>query len=801
MFTSIQFLIAALSNKIWGNSYTSLNQSHVFIHLKSLLKITLLFCLIHIISACSKNSSTPNGPNLPDIELQPHSSLLFDSKDIRQTETGFSYAGPIRGVNTLADTFAMATGEFELKTDTKGNITSFTGVGIPKFPDTGIFSKLLESYLWEAVQARITYETGKYFKETSQTDIPLNDNRYYLHFSVFDESNDQNEFKLRHRGNKIIFDFVDFYLDPDDPAVFFKTQLPTSNLYKELRDGLKEGKGVAEQLYKKIWEKIKITGLEDLIDLIDEDPVVIYGFSNQAFIESETYKFSDLLGFEELFGYSGFESFNSHFVEIIKNVPIPKTYIGRASGFTYLHAPVAQFGPSPGQILADPREAFLSWMNDPLGQNDDSAYLQNFVGSVDIGGKGIGAILGVLQGQEDLFGFENVVDDINLDLVGATLQIQRDKDGSSFFRLGIQANDLLLDALVAARRINKLLKLRPRDVLDKKTAFMYLSIENELENWLLYIEGVALIENQNPLRHRLPPLLQEQYIMKNAYSLMNKDSVKVHGLYDLDLGFASTTIELGGAFSTDGFELEGDFQGTILLPNGVELVSGDMKAKISNDKLPYLEGSLDFPYGNGITATNVTGEYTTEDGFVFAGSITSDIVLDNGLVLTDVDLTFKTSTNPDEGIELAGSIRLPHGLGFAEVEGELTTAGISLSGELGSTIKIGGHDFLFTNSTVTVSSQDGVFVNGIIDLYAFKVFVSGEINPDGSFEFKGSKSLKTNLVDLNMNITVRPSGITITGNGCITVVSIQRCGDLTFEPNWNNKTIKVCKGIFCITIP
>src|SRR4030095_2908331 len=213
-----------------------------------------------------------------------------------KTSDGFKFTGTIYAKNADGLEFQVGQGNYEVVADANNTISTFKGQGTPKFPNVGLFAEMMKTFDWKPILSHIEYNTGKYFKDHYNTDIPLTDDRKYLHFQVLDETKD-GPYNLRHVGNSIIYKFFDLYIDPSDPAVYVKVQL--------LPDG--DGDN-AKTLVKTFWGKIKELG-KGAFEFADSKNVIM-GISNRGTFRSKPYKFTvlDAQKFKEEFGYDAYES-------------------------------------------------------------------------------------------------------------------------------------------------------------------------------------------------------------------------------------------------------------------------------------------------------------------------------------------------------------------------------------------------------------------------------------------------------------------------------------------------------------
>ena len=756
--------------------------------------------------------------------------LITDAESVEETEDGYKVEGSIGAELAGGSSFNIAEGSFEFVVDVNGNIIEISGKGTVDFPNVGIFKKIRENFNWETVKSHIEYKNGKYFKDTYNTDIPLNDNRYYFHFQVFDQ-NDEEGYSLKHLGNAVVYNFTDFYLDINDPAVFFKMQL-----WKPGSGAKSEATSIAKKLFEKAVAVGKAT--KDYASA----PGVIFGISNQATIKTRSYEFSKPEVFEELFGYSGFEELSAHGFVKLKNVPIPETVILRFTGDMYVHGPLEKGGPAPADIIEKRKDAYVDWFN----ESELGPVSRTVNGSIDFGGKGIGAVFGILNGIDDALGYDVLNNDFNFDLVGAAYQEQNsglDFEASSFLRFGGELRKPIL-ADVFGEKISKFIPTQPAP-----TGFLYFNIEDDLDEWSLFIESSTDI---------IVPLIGKRE-MNNSHFLLSKDGIFMEGNMSLPSYGDVFTFDqkFKGSLRPDGFDVESGYDYDITLPNGITLGSRSLLVKVSSDitKGLHLEGSISLPLG--ITEASVLA-MAKEDKVLFEGEISQGLDLGYGFDLPSRSMTYSTSTDPAEGISFTGELDIPHigfvevtgtynnsefeftgkvnttidfngvkipivdgelvanssgitieglftlpyGLKTAQMSGSITKEEIKFSGSMASGIMVAGTTFTFSNSYINASSKTGVTMGGRINLKRFSTNVDGVINPGGTFKMTGSYNYSTNIIKTAINVTVTQASVSLKGTGTIYGVlgNPLYSGSVLFQPNWAAGTIKACISGYCVNL-
>lgn len=791
---------------------TTLRPSNLFL---------LMICLAAF-SACQKEiSHQQQTSNWGSTDVGSH-SFRIQSDNMVKTGDGFKFTGNIYAKTADGLEFQIGKGNYEVVADANNTISTFKGQGMAKFPDVGLFAEMMKSFNWKPILSRIEYNTGAYFKDHYKTDIPLTDDRKYLHFQVLDESKD-GPYNLKHVANTIIYKFFDLYIDPGDPAVYAKVQL--------LPDG--DGDN-AKKLISTFWNKIKELG-KGAFEFADSKNVIM-GISNNGTFRSKPYKFTvmDAQKFKEEFGYDAYQSLPSHLYFKIAGVPIPGTGILQCTGEAYVHYPFSSLLPQSFTIT-DIKSQFKDVI-DFLTWKSDNGYALTLNGSIDPGAKGIGLVLGMLPNINQIVGKEIFGEDFNIDLVGASLQFQVGSSTlPSFFRFSSEIKVPVIANLFGPD-IKKYLSDLPTAT---PSSFAHYNLGPTIEEISYYTETAV--------RMRLP--FYGDADMARTRILINKEGIKFNTKLST-IGPLQFSNEIKGKIARSGFELNGITTADIVLPNGVKLLSNNLNVKLSSDSGITVNGSSELPFGLGKGELN--GKLT-KDGLTLKGKLNAGGVIDlgSGFVLPTANMEFSVSTNPSEGIYLKGNVTVPRvgsvavtgylndndfllegkvsvaqmnfgpvglpygdgelsiskskgvsfkgnfdlGLAFGKIsmQGTITNTNINLSGSLRNTIVIAGHSFTLANGTI-VANNAGVKVNGNINLYIFSTSLSGSIYGKDNFEMDGQYSYNGTFVKATIKVEVKPGKVELTGTGRIygALGNELYNGTLSFYPDWNARTIRVC---------
>jgi hypothetical protein len=120
-------------------------------------------------------------------------------------------------------------------------------------------------------------------------------------------------------------------------------------------------------------------------------------------------------------------------------------------------------------------------------------------------------------------------------------------------------------------------------------------------------------------------------------------------------------------------------------------------------------------------------------------------------------------------------------------------------------VPVGGHNFSFANANVT-ADNNGVKISGQIDLYFYKMQVTGNFYAANNFSLTGQYNYNGTFVKTNLSVTISPAKVTITGSGQVygALGNQLYSGALRFEPDWANRTVTACYTLlgqdFCVSL-
>ena len=693
-----------------------------------LLFLAGLIAVPLLISSCSDDTTGPdidsptnNPPVVPHgepIDPPPSDSFKIDSDDVTETDDGYRFEGNLIGINEDGIEFQIGEGEFDVVLDANGVVISITGIGLPEFPDIGIYKDILEDFAWDKIESHILYRKGSEFLNEFNTDIPLNPDRYYITYRVFDESRDGN-FELRGRANNLIHGFNEIYIDPEDPAVFLKFQL-----WKP-----KGKQSVAEKFWKRAYENAKTLGKN--ISEYSGAPNMIVGISNNGTFLTPEYELGlkDSNAFETLYGFTRMESRDANLFLGLKGVPIPKTGVLQLNGHVFIHSPLLASVDGEGNI-----NSVLDWFN----EFENAPASSSFAGSMDFGRKGIELILtAILPGVNDFIGRDIFNDDIDIDLITGFMQEYNPNDGSQegYFRLGgtIQ-KPLIVD--IFGPDYQRFLVSQP-DVRD----YMYLDVGYDLDNSSLFLEQAQRI---------IVPYYGE-IDLTESYFKIDRDGFNFHARTGFDIGPVELNRELTGQFTSDGYLLSSVLERDITLSNGVVLGNRNMALSLSSDSGALVDGSITLPFSIG--EASIQGQVSS-DGLSMTGMLSagSQLALDAGLNLPTRDFELTVSTDPNRILELHGETQMPF-LGYNRMTGLIHKDHFFFDGEVDRTISFGNLDVPIGNGKLMIDSKQGLFLNGNIELpHLGSAEMAGEItNQQIRFSHVVNRTLPFSGVSLQMS--------------------------------------------------
>lgn len=762
------------------------------------------------------------------------SSFIIVSDHITTTDKGVAFNGALSTKTSEGETFLLGEGEFDLVTDPGGAVVSIVGAGLAQFPKVGLFAEILKTFAWKFIKAHIEYETGAYFIEKYNTQIPLNPERRYLHYKVFDDTKD-GDFELRNIANQVFYSFNDMYIDPLDPAIFMKVRVKMPGTPKTPADG---------NIVAGFWQKTQASLVSfggSAVSYAGGMEIII-GMSNQALFNSKSYAFkvANLDAFRERYGFDSFESVPSHLFTRVSGVPIPHTGILRIWGESYMHYPLKTLVPEidPTISVKDNYSAALNWLNN----EEEEAFTLTASGGIDMGGKGIGAIVAQLPNVNEKLGKEVFGEDFDVDLVPGTFQYQipglsKQHPGfrfPSFMRFGLELKKPVLADLFGESIKQHIY------FYGGASRYFFFSLGPTTDEISFYTEVHSGLE-MSEFGH---------IDLANTYFYVGKKGIELGSEKNIQLGPLEIESGLEGRLGPDGFFLQGTIDKTFTLPGNAGVNARRLKVTVdSKVGIVEMEGSVELPLGIGEAAFSgrVTREGITMEGNLDVGT---NLNLGDGLQLPSTNMRFSYSSLNNKGLELefdtdvpfVGSVRvkgsfkdgevllegqpqtrqitfgnatLPHtdgkiiistanGIRFSGLfdlapfgnrilEGPITRSDIQLSGSFAGTVPIGGHDFTFAGGAITANNS-GVRISGLIDLYRFKVQVAGDYIAPDNFTLKGTHNYDGQFLKTGILVTVTPSSVSLTGTGQVYGVLGNELysGALRFVPNWANKTIRTC---------
>lgn len=739
-----------------------LNYSYL-LFLAGFLAVLLTF------GSCGDNSTGPENIDQPDkpiepveqIDPPPSDNFKIISDDVTETDDGFRFNGTLVGKNGNDAEFSIGEGEFEVELDADGVIISISGTGLPEFPDIGIYKEILEDFAWEKIESHILYKKGSEFLEEFDTKVPLNPDRYYITYRVFDESND-GDFELRGKANNVIHKFNEIYIDLEDPAIFLKFQL--------WKPSGKDATKVAEKFWQKAMQNAQALG-QNMAGYAGA-PNMILGLSNEGTFLTPEYEpgIQDSEVFESLYGFKGIESKEANMYLGLTGVPIPGTYVLRLYGEVYVHSPLIESVDGSGNI-----NSALDWFN----EIEQAPARQSYAGSMDFGGKGIGLILtGLLPTVNDVVGRDIFSEDININLIDGFYQEEFLPEQPGSFKLGggIQ-KPIIFD--IFGPDIQQYLVSQP-DV----NGYIYLDVPENLDEASLFIEQAQQI---------IVPAYGEVDLNESHFKI-SKDGFNFYAKTGFDVGPIHLENELEGMFSGDGYSLSTFVERDITLANDVTLINRELFMSISSDSGATVYGQIILPFSIGEARVNgqVSNAGLTMSGMVSQGS---QLALNTGLNLPTRDFEMTVSTDPNRMLELHGETQIPF-VGYNQMTGIINQNQFLFEGEIDRTLIFGSVDIPVSNGSLLIDSNSGVFMDASYEIPFLAsrtvegeitnehVYLAGAVNEDLTFSAvplpmsNGNITLKEDGVFLNGTLTLPYNLKTANVSGSITSSQMSVTGSM-----------------------
>jgi hypothetical protein len=674
------------------------------------------------------------------IDPPPSDNFKIDSDDITETDDGYRFDGILIGVNEDDDEFNIGEGEFNVVLDENGVIISITGVGLPEIPDVGIFKDLLEEFAWNRIEAHIEYKRGSEYLNERDKGIPLNPDRFYISYRVFDESRD-GKFELRNKANDFIYDFFDLYIDVDDPALFYRVQVP-------IPDG--DG-GNADDAVKSFWKKVSEIAIDKGIDIgenlfeVDNDTYLIFGFSNQGTFTTPEYDLADfgLLDpelFSDFNGYDNLPALPSHLYLKFARFPIPgtKTLIN-------LTGEMSTYSENGNKLIPV----------DLLTNKVNFSRTESYTGEIFFSAPGLPLILeGILPAINEHTGQDLFGEDFDLAPFEGFLQYQAAVPGinPAFMRFGGSfGNSMLSD--IFGPDLQQYLYTPPS--LSQKM-FGYFNIGPELDDLSFYIES--------SMKMMIPEYGEVD--LNNTIISITAEGIHMYAKDGIEIGPITRTTELEGSIYAGNYNTRAEVINDITLPNNVVLANRELELTSSSDSGATVRGQIILPFniGEASASGQITDEGITMNGTLSAGS---QLALNTGLNLPTRDFEITVSTDPNRILELQGETQIPF-VGYNQMTGIINQDQFLFEGEIDRTLTFGSLDVPVGNGSLLIDSNSGVFLDGSYEIpYLGSLSAEGEITNEHIYLAGAvNDNLTFSGVDLPMangNITLSNSGASLNG--------------------------------------
>lgn len=813
------------------------------------LKPGIVLFIIAFSISCQKDIDTAP---LQTLELhnpqQPgNATFIIETDNLIETPEGYNFSGLLSTKNSQDIIYPVGRGQYNIRVAPGGAVMSIQGVGIAQFPQVGLFADLLKTHDWKLIKAHIEYETGQYYLDKYGTEVPLEPHTRYLSYLPYDEAQD-GSFELNEKLNRFRKNFRELYIDPLDPAILMKAEIafPEEPIFLDF-----SASGFI------FWQAVAQLTTEAAGEVLGSFPPLdvqlIAGLSNQGIFRSKPYAFNLLYPsfFRDRFGFDAFEEAPSHYYVRLKDVAIPGTYdLLQATGELYYHLPTPTLFPQPKEIISGNHEYLLDFLT---GKNDQGYFL-TLNGAIDpLGNFVADGIFNVLPELNEVLGVELFSEeDIDLEFAAGTFQLQRpgiiaQPPAPAFTRFGGQLKLPVLDKLFSPN-INQYIKPFLNSAVDY-SSFLYLTVGAGPADAKLYIEEGTSFS---------VPFFEDLALTDCMY-FIDTSGIEMLRNKQVDLGPIILDQGISGKINQDGFLLTGQVTHQIDLNNTLHLDPVSMEAEISSASGISLEGEIRLPYGMGLAQVSGTlrNNIVSMSGSLKAGA---NLELANGLKLPLADMTVSAQSN--KGITLTGKANLPH-IGWINVSGNLTSDELllegtaasgfirfgnvttnfaaasiqisknngirfrgavnldpfgmivltgpvnreapALSGTFIANVNIGGHVFQFTDGRIN-TSQVGVNIRSLINVYFSRIPVEGPYNDATDFLLKGVQPYTSSLLKLSIGISVYPDRVALTGSGKAygPLGNELYSGTFGILPDWNNRRVRACYRAggrdFCYTL-
>jgi hypothetical protein len=692
--------------------------------------------------------------------------LMVNADRIIQTPSGFHIKGTIFS-ESLSGVIPVTSGDFTIdKTGVSAAAISkglggidFKGYGTASFPTTGIFAA---TDITEIPGSETWYNKGKIFKlEKGNSILPLLDEKYYFRHRI--DNGKGKEYRMK----KISVKLREYYLDARDPSTLF-----AGDVYSE-KAGTKK--------------------------LIVENGAI--GISANELWEFIPYKYSDNL--EKVTGGTGFEKMNGG-ISLTGIVPLKK-YPLKLLGRGVINTSFSKQG-----TLDFFERGF-----------DDASF------RIGVNGK--------LYFTNELVSFLTGVDTVSLGK--ATLQAEF-SDSDFNIRLAGEYSDDILDRFLGKTMMSFI-------PYNAKEGVMYMRGSGNPDDFLIYVEEKISLNipglGVTPLTNSIFSITKDKVGLSGTLTLpYNIGNVNVTGSVMRDgtfilTGLTNCNIDLGSGlvYNTDlqveVTEKGVKFKGAMSLPYGVgdvqvtggllsdeiyfsgllksaivfpvnASVNSNLNVTISSKTGVRLDGSLSLPGGIGNVA--VSGQISASE-LLLTGTVGSGVSVSFGNVSVRTSGSMSVTASSRSGVILRGNVSLPLSLGNATATVRVTTGGLSMTGDLGSSVNISGVKVFNADMSVSASTGSGMSMSGSMKFpgnFGW-IYVSGSVS-NSSYRLTGdagSFSLDFGIIGLSSDFSVSVTswggvGFSGSGTGSVGVGELKVSYSVGIDVNidWSDNSVELC---------
>lgn len=675
-------------------------------------------------------------------------TLYVNSDRIIETSDGYHIKGTIFSESAY-EIFPVSSGDFIIESmsgtslgaksgglseikSSSGSL-DLSGYGTASFPSVGFLS----GFSTDVVSGSdIDYNKGSVFSlENDFSNLPMGDETYYFHY-IIDQTTESTSKGKDQKIKKTKFTFKDYFLDANDPAIFFLGDIATNgkSLVKNLGIGLSAGSS----------------------------------FTFTPFTYSES--------LEQAVGGTGFTSFNSP-LYIGGEIPIRK-YPLKIVGSAFINTSFSSAGPD------DFFENGFDNASFQMGVNGSLTFDKSLIGFLPLN-------LDVSLGKSTLE-VEYIDNEATIRFAGEYSQMDymteilgpetvkyipvNASEGKMYASIGTSLDDykLYIETSLSVNIPGMGLQPLSGAVVYITPEGIELSGKIDLPFEIGEVEVIGQVNKDGSflLKGTAQSGIRFNDDLRYDANLsveISNNGVLVGG--DLFLPYGIGAAQFTGEISERGIGLSGSFASDIQFSPNVKLAGG-MSFTASSWEGIMMEGNLNLPAG--IADVEVHGQINAQ-GLGFGGTFSSEIDFGNGVTLPAINMSIEASTW--DGVSISGGVNLPYELGYVFVYGGLTSDyDLYIGGKMGANLSIPGVSIFSCDLDLSASTISGVNMTGQVTLPGGigNINMGGSISSSG-FSLYGETTTDIDFIIVSLNTTFKATitqtsvGLNASGRGCITI--------------------------------